>query len=421
VVRFAAETRLAVARCVFVAVAGLLPIERSGAQESQAVPPPASVESKPASDPTLADLQRRIERLERDEAGARDQISGILAHVSEHLDFISVYGTIAAVLAGILGFMGAVEIYRSRALRQQADDLIKTAKDGATHVEQLRASLVNAWGKLDIRSLPDVYAKSYIARVHHPSFAAEQRALWRDIDTVLSVADRLGIEVDKATSSENFTKLCRFWRLAEQYERAILRGRRAVELDPKNDRAHWQLSYALSYYCNASRESLDQTRRDAMLEEAIFFGRRAHSLQTTAQALDAIGWALDEQGLHRRASEFFARARDLEATRAKKEGGTPDETYGYNLACSLCRAGDLNEALAALRSVLGSETDLDAVSKDPDLAALKESAEHRQIFSALLADTRSRLTRPPQEVPQTATRRGLVEWIRDRWKRGGVR
>ncbi len=125
------------------------------------------------------------------------------------------------------------------------------------------------------------------------------------------------------------------------------------------------------------------------LEDAVKFGEKEHEAQggenneRLSFASYNLAWALDELGRITGETEYFARAIQVLERSLKLSPSMP--LAQYNLACALMKIGKPLEALEALRKVPAGFL-WEEMSKDPDLAPLREDAGLGREFEGLIAE-----------------------------------
>jgi tetratricopeptide (TPR) repeat protein len=181
-----------------------------------------------------------------------------------------------------------------------------------------------------------------------------------------------------------------YWQVNREYEKAIANLERALELDPSSAEAHRALGQTLSY--RAAEMPADSDARPSMLERAEKLVRDAIRLagSETASALHDLAWIFDERGDLAAASEQYRRALAVAGAESRENDLTP---LRYNLACSLAKMKQLEEALAELRPVLQDPWRGEIwrwAEKDPDFDNLRTAPGVREQFATLIAAAKER-------------------------------
>lgn len=197
----------------------------------------------------------------------------------------------------------------------------------------------------------------------------EERARLEDADKTLGAWDQLRIAGNPTELATYFTKAALYWLYYGDYERAVERVERAVALDPSSAYAREQLGQTLSYL--GADTLSDSPEKAKLLHRALHELERAKEMQgpnPRAETLHALAWTYDELANYRMAAGYYRQAR------AQVRGQEDAEIYTYNLACTLTKAGEFNDALSELKAIMNRGDLMLWAARDPDFKNLRASS-----------------------------------------------
>jgi tetratricopeptide (TPR) repeat protein len=310
-----------------------------------------------------------------------------------------------ALLIAVLAFIGTMEYLKVKRLGETAEEefnnaleSIKKAEKISIEITRMRENLASAWGNLDKvfarLSEKTEIEKAWVVGSARPRIDPLIHAEFEDSDQLLIIGDHMGLFTDDKRTSDGFVKLAKFWRAHGDYARAILRLQRAIELDDRNSRAYQERGNTLAL--QVATGQISEERGNERLVDAVESIRKAKAIQRrfTSETAYALAWIYDEMREFDKAIFYYKKARDCE--RAEEQKGKKATKYPitYNLACSLAKKGNFNNALDELALVI--DKNWEAAAEDPDFAKLKGSPEHAKRLDDLV------------ELGRTAGRRQAV-------------
>jgi hypothetical protein len=206
--------------------------------------------------------------------------------------------------------------------------------------------------------------------------SAETEARFREADrTLQSLLGVLQLVRDRRRLAAGLVKVALFYRHVGDYQTAIDRLDVAIQLDGDNPRSYDELGQTLSYQGGERASSAQE--KQALLSRAEIALKRSLALRGKApwaETLHALAWLYDERKQYGEAIVCYRKAK-----RAVKR--VPDASYdqiGYNLACALTKAGDFDEALKELESVLKKKDFVEWAERDPDFERLRTASDEFQ-------------------------------------------
>jgi tetratricopeptide (TPR) repeat protein len=215
--------------------------------------------------------------------------------------------------------------------------------------------------------------------------------LFEEADIVIVLAEK-----SKWISPEDlvtpFIQLGNYWRLVENYPRAIARCERAIELDGDNWEAHRAKCKAL--YSLAAKPFTGPGYKARLLAEAIAECRRSLEMVGTPHPglLFDLGWIYDEMGDYDKAVKCYRGAQRVDAQRDYP-------SIAYNLACSLSKLGEYGAALRELKTVIDVDNNWEDAPRDPDLEGLRNDRTYGASFQALVESVKNAAPPNGQEGP----------------------
>jgi tetratricopeptide (TPR) repeat protein len=214
-----------------------------------------------------------------------------------------------------------------------------------------------------------------------------------DDDALIVFSDRLRMDDLPPEKRATFlVKMSNYWRRWKEYDRAIERARRAVELDPLSPAAHKALGRAI---WNKVSEDLAAAKLPISSEQLKSLDEAEAELKT-AQRLLAQANGHDEEipfdlgticrfkGDVPGAVGHYQRGAQLSKALAVNEGRAPDWDFDFALACLYAQNGQYQEALDQMKLVIGKTESWsqdrrrveirnyrDWMLSDPDFAAMR--------------------------------------------------
>jgi len=368
-------------------------------QSAVAAGPKGTVRVSPSAQTTPANLQRqdlidaenRMQTYTAQQAQiaadrAARSVAASARETESRADSAILYLTIVATIGifvvgsgvGLLIFQGYQEGGRVRLAREEAEKLIKDARELSDRMHSQTQDVETTKARIDATDQSvrrRINETSEFFRRLQPTFRErlgvvgqltrlpppEAVARFEEADILVVIADNNN-SVEKRDLVEPFITLGYYWRLVRNHERAIARFYRAVELRSDDLSARRGLCGALYNLAAAERGPL----KNELLNQA-------QKQCDEAQKLDGHnprvwfdqGWIFDERGDYEKAVEAYRRAQTLDFNNE-----WPNSTY--NLACTLAKWGRLAVALDELKKVLGVENNWEDALDDPDLQALRE-------------------------------------------------
>jgi tetratricopeptide (TPR) repeat protein len=226
-----------------------------------------------------------------------------------------------------------------------------------------------------------------------------------DDDALIVFADRLRMDdLPPEQRATFFVMVANYWRQWKEYDRAIERARRAVELDASSPAAHKALGRAI---WNSVTEDLTKTQLAISSGQLILLGeaetelKQAQSLLSQRNAHDEelpfdLGTICRFKGDIPGAVDHYQRGAQVSKALALSEGREPDWDFEFGLACLYAHAGQYQNALDQMTGVVGKRKswsqerrrveDRDYrgwMQSDPDFAAMRADATWAPQLTAL--------------------------------------
>jgi len=209
----------------------------------------------------------------------------------------------------------------------------------------------------------------------------EVMAQFEEADILIVVADNNN-SIEKRDLAQPFTGLGYYWRLVENYPRAIARFMRAIDIDPSSLMARRGLCGTIYNY--AARETRPQLKKQ-LLDQAEDECKKALEISSADPgAFFDLGWILDERGDFEGAASAYRNSQRLDV-----RGDRPNATY--NLACTLSKWGapHLGDALVELGKVIEIDDNREQAAQDEDFKNLARDPEFGPLFSTLVTKKRT--------------------------------
>jgi tetratricopeptide (TPR) repeat protein len=348
---------------------------RSGFAATRASETP-SVSSASAVEPQLIErLDSRYEKMLREaRTKADDRFRDYMSYV---LAAATVVLTALALIFVALVVLGFREI---RKLKRERRKVVKLRRDLDEHiVVHIKHSIEKSVERTAFENLPPLGDPTQLAGTH-VSVPPEIRLPYEETDAMVVLGDKLDAlgDADKATGY--FNRLAAYWWKAGDWARGAARSKRAIEISPTSAMAY--VVYATGLM-DRSSQTTDLPTKLQLLADAERHLQTARTLtpENRAVFLRKLGWIYDERQDFPRAIEYYRRAlreRLDPPTRAR---------YRYDLACTLCKAGYLQEALDELRHIIALNDNWKLASRDPDFKNLRNSWAGAE-FEALIEEGR---------------------------------
>jgi tetratricopeptide (TPR) repeat protein len=187
-------------------------------------------------------------------------------------------------------------------------------------------------------------------------------ARYEEGDIVITMADKIN-GIAKRDLVEPLVKLGIYWRLIENFPRALARFTRALEIDAGSVEALRGRTGAL--YVWAAQRGTPPSVKKRLLEDAQTDVNSALNLKPNDAGLffDQ-GWIYDELGELEKAVEAYKKGLGIDPKH---------RNMTYNLACTYTKQGKLSEALFELAKI--ADTEWEDMQQDDDFRALRESPE----------------------------------------------
>jgi tetratricopeptide (TPR) repeat protein len=401
---------------------------------AKATPSQSSIQLK-LSDDDLAAIANRVATLVKNEVtkdtrAARSDVNEQAQETQDRADRLqsliawvsSGWLVVVTILFAIILFFGWQEGRAIRATKQEADGLLQEARAARIQVAQSgeaarEASAQAARSGEHIKSLEGEVLKA------SDRISATDRAVASSVDTlvadmpalieivrnliekslvyektplprldvvkqfeegdVLTVVAYNNNSIEKSKLAKPFTALGYYWRLVENYPRAIARFRRALEIDPSEIQAYRGLSGTL--YNLAADVARDPLESEQFLDEAEKLCKRALEIASSdSGVLFDLGWVLDERKNYEGAVSILRKAQSLDPEQKRPN-------ISYNLACSLSKWGKphLNEAIDELKKVIDKDNNRKRAAVDPDFQNLREDPDINAVFDTLTSEVSS--------------------------------
>jgi tetratricopeptide (TPR) repeat protein len=323
----------------------------------------------------------------------------------DYITFILAAATLVLAALGamfvILAAVGFREIRQLTELRRGLDDHI---------VAHIKKSIQMAWSGLDstFGQLPPLGDSSQLAG-REEAFSPELRLPYEETDALVVLGDKLDALGGADKGTYYFNHLAEYWWRVGDWARGAARSERAIAISPTSHTAYEV--YAIGLMNRSSGITIAEIRTKLqLLAEAERLVRLAWQLNPAIRpgilhspariyhhlgrifnaqgwVYHSLGWIYDERRDLARAIEFYRmalRERLAPAFRAR---------YRYDLACALCKAGQLQEALAELRPIIALENSWQLALTDPDFENLRRFTAPQ--FEALIEEGRKATNNSP--------------------------
>jgi tetratricopeptide (TPR) repeat protein len=327
--------------------------------------------------------------------------------------FVAFVVTAAGILGGIVAWRSKVslnesieEVKRSEATANEAAAKIVEMKEGIEKHQlflnnlqlQVAAALQDIELKLEVGLTPGTGLIGVAL-----TSAVPQRSY--DDDALIVFSDRLRLDdLPPGKRAAFLVKVSNYWRRWKEYDRAIERARRAVELDGSAASAHKALGRAI---WNSVTEDLTDTN-SAISNDQLTLLAEAESELKMAQSLLTQGNRHDEEipydlaaicrfkGDTPGAIDHYQRGAQLSKALARNEGRAPDWDFDFGLACLYAKTGQYQDALNQMKQLVGMTESWsqdrrraeprdyrDWMRSDPDFAAMRADANWEPQLKAL--------------------------------------
>jgi tetratricopeptide (TPR) repeat protein len=244
-----------------------------------------------------------------------------------------------------------------------------TAADAAKDIVEMQAAVDR--NKIFLGNLQDQVTKALreIAKdVSHapstliggPLLRVPQRKY--DDDALVVFADRLGITNESPTQmARYFLDFGRFWRATKEYDRAIERIQRALQLDPDSARAHTNLGRA---YWNKVGDNLPPGGKATSVDHRELLQKAETELDTAKVLLTSknepdehmlfdFGTIARFRGDVAAAFSCYEQGAQRSKDRAQSQKREPDWDFDYAIACLYARTNRYPEALDKMKEIIG--------------------------------------------------------------------
>jgi tetratricopeptide (TPR) repeat protein len=183
-----------------------------------------------------------------------------------------------------------------------------------------------------------------------------------DADLLVVVGDRLTLRSDRAALAASLVKVGVYWRRFQQFDRALERLNRAIELDPKSAtahqaaaRTHWNILAAQKLNDNGPALTDAQQRR---FNDALSYIRQAQLLlpakeRNRPDVLYDFGATYFAARQFSEAVTHLTGAVDKTDSEARELSREPDWDCHYALACVYARMKRYTDALEILKVLAG--------------------------------------------------------------------
>jgi tetratricopeptide (TPR) repeat protein len=333
-------------------------------------------------------LEARYEKMLRDAKERDDQIREQLTVILDATaGGLAAAGLLFAVLA-VFGFRGISQLRNERKKAIKERKKVKRLKRDIDRIilAHVKASIERAWSGLETQfhSLPEIGDQQRLSGSARLPIAAEEKQAYEETDLLLVLGDKLDALGSAEKATTYFNRLATFWWASGDWARATARSRRALEISPTSFAA--LVVYAKGQMDRSSRLPAAETRTKLLLlaeAERLLTRARLLKPEESAQLNHKLGWISDERGDFPRAAELYRRALSEQLTPEVRA------RYGYDLACTLCRDGQLQEALEVLEPIINLDDNRRLAAIDPDFEPLRQSALHKVQFAALVVSPNS--------------------------------
>lgn len=291
-------------------------------------------------------------------------------------------------LASLLDSVPPAHAEAHQASRLASEALASLEKFKDRLLGPLRDEIARAWD-----SLPDM-DRRWVLGSERPPVPTDVSIAFVELDQVLVISDRFGWLRESPDGPDYFLKFGRYWRRLGEYPRARARFERASELAPASAEIQLQLSKTFAF--QAADMDAGDTRRVDLLVRAQRHLDEAHKLnggQYDFGLLHHLAWLRDEQGDYQAAVSAYEAAMGIMQVEGDRDKLA---AVGYNLACSLWKAGLFDRALAQLAAALIDESRVCHAEEDDDFFSLDVDLKAR--FDQLLKERRQAVGLPPREA-----------------------
>ncbi|HEV3458144.1 MAG TPA: hypothetical protein VHG32_16380 [Thermoanaerobaculia bacterium] len=297
--------------------------------------------------------------------------------------------TAALFLLAVLSVVGWREISQLRGERTKALQEREAVQELRRGIDQhilahVKSSIEKAWSGMDSQfdKLPQLGDQRRLAGSDPEPVSAEMKQAYEETDVLVVLGDKLDALGTATRATDYFNRLARFWWGTGDWARGAARSKRAIEIDPVSFRA--QVAYAVGLMDRSSRLPAQEMRTKLLLlaeAERLLLKAKLLKPEEGPHLFHKLGWIYDEQGDFTRAAEAYSKA--LSGTLAPELTGR----YGYDLACTLCKNNQLQEALETLTPIIDLDDNRRLAAIDPDFELLRQSATLKERFAALVAGT----------------------------------
>jgi tetratricopeptide (TPR) repeat protein len=318
-----------------------------------------------AVESTVSDkLTTKYETMLNEAKAADDQVREQLKLV---LDAISTGLVILGTVISILVAWGFSEIAKVKKTRKDAENLTRDVNKYI--LSQVKLAIERDWAVLGplLDQLPPISDEDALVNAPPRVIQPEQALAYQEADSLIVLGDKLNAISDPENASGYFVKLAHYWWAIHDWPRAASRSKRAIEISPTSPQAYWE--YGAGALNRASVET-DMALKLSLLrdsERCILTAQRL-KIEDDSGVSYKLGCIYDTREDHDSAISCYKQALE-----DKNLPGQKRAKYGYNLACSLSKAGALQEAIAVLRPIIAQEKNWLLAQEDPDFDNLRNS------------------------------------------------
>ncbi len=305
----------------------------------------------------------------------REQLSLMLNVIAVGLAFVG-------VIISLLGVWGFVEVRKVKQIREEAKELTQNIEK---HIlAQVKTAIETAWSGLEplFEELPLVGDDSQLASAPTPSISPDFALQWEEADALVTLGDKLNALGTPQKATAYFVRLADYWWVVESWPRATSRSQRAIALSPTSAEAH--LAYATGLLNRARREQEAKIKLQVLADaERYLLTARRLKVANEALVLHHLGWTYDEREDYPKAIEYYR-----SALRIKNIPPESQAKYGYDLACTLAKAGQLREALDELKPIMSLEENWRLAETDADFDNIRNSPTEASELAKIIKEAK---------------------------------
>ena len=341
-------------------------------------------------------------------AEAVQRVQTVSAEMMARAQWLEKIATTTVWLLGVIGMIVGVvaavgvgaSVKKIKASERQAAGALKeidTIRLSLTQhhlfLKTLEEQVERALGEIEAKLQAELTPSSGLIGVDAASDVPYQSF---DDDALIVFADRLritGAALNAVRMSEFLVQLSHYWRRVKEYDRAIERARRAMELNSASPTAHKAFGRAL---WNKVAEELDHGKPPSPRQVEIL--ARARTAIEKSKDLVAVDSRYDEElaydlatiarlsGDYHLAERLYREGFTLSQQLGRSEQREPDWDYGFALACLYAVTGRHREAVNELQVVMTKTRSWRWERREEEPRNYREWMEEDPDFQDMLAD-----------------------------------